>query len=262
MKVKGVLWDMDGTLLDTEKLSDEAMILAIQDLFENCECPTLDDFDWPIKKRIIGTRSADWVPIIENWVMTLSKGTATKREGVSLVDRWEHHLQDLCSGDNLSAIDGAAEMVEFFASHNIPQAIATSSSQDLVANKCTNETMKGLFFNKMKDIITGDMVSNGKPAPDMYLLAASRIEVSPADCIVFEDSAPGCISGRAAKAGKVFALPDPRYSGEERAELFSGNCDFIFRSSWSELVQNFQFHHNGEALLMTVNENEMVRAPF
>ena len=47
-------------------------------------------------------------------------------------------------------------------------------------------------------LVTSDMVARGKPAPDPYLLAAARLGVSPADCIVLEDAPPGIAAGRAA----------------------------------------------------------------
>lgn len=63
-ELAGVLWDMDGTLLDTETLSDEAMLLAITDVYNfspPAHPPSQVDFTWEIKKSIIGTRSAEWV---------------------------------------------------------------------------------------------------------------------------------------------------------------------------------------------------------
>lgn len=58
-------------------------------------------------------------------------------------------------------------------------------------------------------VVTPDMVAHGKPAPDMYLLAAAQLGVDPADCIVFEDGLPGIEAARAAGMRVVIVEPEP-----------------------------------------------------
>jgi len=68
-------------------------------------------------------------------------------------------------------------------------------------------------------------VKNGKPAPDIYVEAARRIEVDPKQCIVFEDGMPGVRSGKAAGCF-VIAVPDPRFEAEERKQ-FAQEADLV-----------------------------------
>ncbi len=78
------------------------------------------------------------------------------------------------------------------------------------------------FFDS---IVTGDEVEHGKPAPDIYLRAADRAGVAPADCLVIEDALSGIAAARAAKM-MVAAIPDRRFvdAGE-----YEGKADFILR---------------------------------
>jgi beta-phosphoglucomutase-like phosphatase (HAD superfamily) len=87
-------------------------------------------------------------------------------------------------------------------------AIATSSQMAAVESKrIRHEDM----FSAMSVIVTGDdpAVRSGKPAPDIFLEAASRMGVDPKNCLVFEDSMTGVMSGKAAGC-QVVAVPDSR----------------------------------------------------
>jgi len=90
----------------------------------------------------------------------------------------------------------------------MPMAIATSSQMAAVESKrIRHEDM----FSAMSVIVTGDdpAVRSGKPAPDIFLEAASRMGVDPKNCLVFEDSMTGVMSGKAAGC-QVVAVPDSR----------------------------------------------------
>jgi beta-phosphoglucomutase-like phosphatase (HAD superfamily) len=84
----------------------------------------------------------------------------------------------------------------------------------------------------MKAIVAGDdpAVTNGKPAPDIYLEAARRINVKPEECLVFEDALSGVRSGKAAGCF-VVAIPDPRFSDDEKA-VFVQEADVVVPDLW------------------------------
>mmetsp|Transcript_24671 Transcript_24671/g.40363 ORF Transcript_24671/g.40363 Transcript_24671/m.40363 type:complete len:109 (+) Transcript_24671:2-328(+) len=89
------------------------------------------------------------------------------------------------------------------------------------------------MFEHIKAIVAGDdpAVLKGKPAPDIYLEAAKRLQVKPEECLVFEDALSGVQSGKAAGC-RVVAIPDPRYSKEERRKFLEGGADVVLNSLW------------------------------
>ena len=103
---------------------------------------------------------------------------------------------------------GIAEFLEGCKKQGILLGIATSNARELVDNILAVHGIKDYF----KTIVTGSEVTKGKPAPDIYLRAASELGVAPGDCLVFEDLLAGLASGR--NAGMtVCAVADP-YSHE------------------------------------------------
>jgi len=71
-------------------------------------------------------------------------------------------------------------------------------------------------------------IKNGKPAPDLYLEAARRLNVDPQYCLVFEDALSGVRAGKAAGCA-VVAIPDPRFTEEEK-EIFRQEADLVVDS--------------------------------
>ena len=76
------------------------------------------------------------------------------------------------------------------------------------------------MFRHIKEIVAGDdaAVENGKPAPDIYIEAARRLNVDPSECLVFEDALSGIKSGKAAGCATV-AIPDERFADDEKASF-------------------------------------------
>lgn len=107
---------------------------------------------------------------------------------------------------------GALEFVKHLKSMNLPTAICTSNSRELV-----NAVAESLGFAPYFDeIITSCEVGCGKPAPDIYLEAARRVGLAPSDCFVFEDVLAGIKAGKNAGM-KVCAVEDD-FSKQTRAE--------------------------------------------
>ena len=105
------------------------------------------------------------------------------------------------------AMPGAEKLVRHLHKHNVPIAVATSSGRDLYDIKTARHKS---WFALFDTIVTGDdpAIKNGKPAPDIFLLAAARLS-APADAtIVFEDSPLGIQAATAANL-KSIAIPDP-----------------------------------------------------
>jgi HAD superfamily hydrolase (TIGR01509 family) len=94
--------------------------------------------------------------------------------------------------DELRAIDGVADLLR---SLDIPICVASNSHPDRVRHSLE---VTGLWQFFDPHVFSAAMVARGKPAPDLFLLAAERLNVSPAFCLVVEDSTHGVIAARAA----------------------------------------------------------------
>ncbi len=113
----------------------------------------------------------------------------------------------------LAPMPGLVELLAALEQHRIPKAVATSSRRSF-----TQRILGKFGFEpRFEFLLTGDDVTEGKPHPEIYLQAANRLKIAPAEMLVLEDSQNGC---RAAVAAGAFAVAVP---GEHsRSHDFSG----------------------------------------
>mmetsp|Transcript_19804 Transcript_19804/g.48653 ORF Transcript_19804/g.48653 Transcript_19804/m.48653 type:complete len:249 (-) Transcript_19804:65-811(-) len=215
--IKGILFDLDGTLLDTESLSDQAVLMAFGESLPK----NISKIPWELKQQLLGLRGAEWAPIAlkygaEKW------GVENAPSPAQIWKNWEDSLNSLCH--QVEKCKGAQALVCALAEKNMPMAIATSSRYEGVKKKRTrHEDM----FQHIQLIVAGDdpAVKNGKPAPDIYIEAARQLEVDPRECLVFEDALSGVRAGKAAGCF-VVAIPDSRFTEEEKA-VFRHEADLV-----------------------------------
>ncbi|MGL6056246.1 MAG: HAD family hydrolase, partial [Vibrio metschnikovii] len=98
---------------------------------------------------------------------------------------------------------GVIELLEWLKRHHIPTAVATSTQKEVAIIKLRLAKLDHYFDS----LTTGCEVVNGKPDPEIYLLAAQRLSVDPQQCLAFEDSNNGVRSAMAAKM-HTFQIPD------------------------------------------------------
>lgn len=191
---KAALFDLDGTLLDTETLST----VAIQIVLDKYE--TGARIEWSLKRQLLGLRGDVWGQMVVDQL-----GLVGKVDGATLVAEWEENLNGLCP--QVMKMLGAMQAVERCKDAGLRLGIATSSTASAVNSKRAKHED---LFAHMEIVVCGDDVQllRGKPAPDIYLLAASRLGVEPARCVVFEDALSGAQSAIAAGMFCV-AVPDP-----------------------------------------------------
>lgn len=227
-KVSGILFDMDGTLLDTETLSDWAIIQVFKPGLLPKEVVDSRRIPWELKLQTLGLQGDAWIPLMLNYCRDEWK---LPPEDIPTLEefweQWESNLSQLAP--QVGECPGAAALVQACAAKNIPMAIATSSRQAAVDKKRLNHEES--IFQHLQVIVTADdpAVVNGKPAPDIYLEAARRLNIDPSECLVFEDAAFGCQSGKAAGC-QVVAIPDPRFTEEQKQELYGPVADVIVDS--------------------------------
>ena len=98
---------------------------------------------------------------------------------------------------------GLLEFLSFLDARAIPVAVATSSDHEYAQFSLGKAGLPGRF----RVVVTGDQVANGKPAPDIYLEAARRLDVEPARCVALEDSDAGILAASRA-AMLALMIPD------------------------------------------------------
>lgn len=116
-------------------------------------------------------------------------------------DRCHRRLQDVMATEGVPLRPGAREWIEFVAGLGLPLALATSSGPHLVQDRL------GPWLDRFHAVVTRADVERGKPHPDLYLEAARRLGVAPADCLALEDSPTGTRAAIAAGM-PVLIVPD------------------------------------------------------
>src|SRR4051812_10124168 len=171
-----VIFDCDGVLVDSEPIS------------LRCTAAALNRFGYPVDEddvfdRFLGSSTASMVAAVE---ASLGRGLAPEA-----LDDLRREILD-AFGKELRAVPGVAKAVERL---DRPFCVASSSIPERIRYSLR---ITGLLLLFEPDIFSATMVVHGKPAPDLFLLAAKRMKVEPASCIVVEDSIHGARAGKAA----------------------------------------------------------------
>jgi HAD superfamily hydrolase (TIGR01509 family) len=185
--VAGVIFDMDGLLLDTERLYLDGLFKAAAAV----DRVMTEAF----ALSMIGVPGKECVAMIE----------AHYGEGFSMAAF--NAAYDAVVGTALERDiplrAGARELVEYLSAERIPQAIATSSRRPTVERYLGRVGLRGNFAA----IVSREDVENPKPAPDPFLAAAAKLGLAPADCLALEDSHHGIAAAHAAGTMTIM-VPD------------------------------------------------------
>lgn len=219
--MKGIIFDFNGTLLWDSVLHYEAW-KKYSKILRGTEFS-----DDEMRAHMFGHTNED---IIEYAIGSKpSKETTDKyaKEKESV-----YRAQCLQNSESFVLAPGVPELLDDLREKNIPMTIATMSDRENVAF-----FVKELHLEKWFDIdkiVYADGSFPGKPAPDIFLIASSRIGVVPADCVMVEDSLAGIVAAKAAGAGKIIAV-----ASMEPVEFYK-NIDGIYKviTNFSEIDRN------------------------
>lgn len=185
-----VIFDMDGVLLATEQIYTD----VTRDIVGRWG----KTFDWSIKSNMVGR------PSIES-ARYLVKTLDLPIEPEEYLREREAAFQTRMP--EAEPMPGAVELVRGLSERGVPMAVATSSHRHMFDLKTRRHRE---WFRLFDCVVLGDdpRIGRGKPAPDIFLLAAKELGADPETCLVFEDAPSGVEAARAAGM-LVVGLPDP-----------------------------------------------------
>ena len=193
--IEAVVFDLDGLLLDSEQVWDEAR----EQLAEERGGRWHDQ----AQKDMMGMSSTEWSRYMHEQVGLPEPPEEINREVVErLAATYREHLP---------ALPGAREAVERLAAR-WPLGLASSSNRELIDLTLELLGVKQLFAVT----VSSEEVARGKPAPDVYLEAARRLEVDPGHAAAVEDSNNGILAAKAARM-RVLAIPNRHFPPGEEA---------------------------------------------
>lgn len=192
--IQAVIFDMDGLMLDTERLALSCWHQALsQHGYE---------VDPAIGLGMVGLNSRDSAA----WL----RSQLGDDFPIELINQTSNTLYIEAVSHGIPLKTGLLSLLDHLDNKQLPKAVATSTRR-LYAEKKLQ--MTGIL-TRFKLLVCGDEVSAGKPAPEIFLRAAAGLGVAPEHCLVLEDSDPGVRGARAAGM-QVIQIPDVRPPSEE-----------------------------------------------
>ena len=199
--IKGVLFDMDGVILDTEKLYTRFWVEAAQSL------------GYPMTYEMaLGMRS-------------LSRQAGERQLKAYLGEEVDYHevretririMEAFIEEHGVELKPGIHELLQFLKEHGIKTSIATSSPLDRT-KKYLAKVGLGDSFDAL---VSGHMVEHGKPEPDIYLYAASNLGLEPEECLVLEDSPNGILAAYRAGCVPVMVPDQDAPDGDSKEKVY------------------------------------------
>ncbi|MFF4927499.1 HAD family hydrolase [Streptomyces griseofuscus] len=216
-----VIFDLDGTLVDSEPNYYEASRLALAEY-------GVPDYTWTDHESYVGVSTRDTVLLWRDRYGLV----APAEELLAATDRRYLEL----ARAHTRVYPEMRALLELLAADGVPAAVASGSSPEAVAAVLAGTGLEAL----VSVVVSAADVARGKPAPDTFLEAARRLGADPYDCVVLEDAAPGAAAAHAAGM-RCIAVPyvaeqadDPGFAAASLL-LRGGQNEFTARSAYAWL---------------------------
>lgn len=207
-KLKAVIFDMDGLMLDTEALAIPSMQVAGKAIEINLTDEILIEMN--------GLNESDSNVFLEK---KLGRSIDQKKFSEAFYEDYNKAIAE----KGLFIKEGLIELIDCLKESNIKLAVATSTRNDLALKKLK---LAGII-DQFEVVIGGDQVAQGKPAPDPYLKAASDLGVDVSNCLALEDSDNGAMSAFSAGI-RVIVVPDLKQPSLVTKEIALAVCASLF----------------------------------
>jgi HAD superfamily hydrolase (TIGR01509 family) len=223
--MKAVLWDMDGTLVDSEKLWDVSLA-ALYEKLGGVLTPA-------VRATIVGSVAENTMRIIYT-----DLGLELDPAAMSKSSDWLNDYTETLFEDGLPWCDGAKELLDALAADGTPMALVTNTHRVL-----TDKALNSIGREYFSATVCGDEVPSGKPAPDPYLRAAALLGLAPEQCLAVEDSVTG--TAAAERAGcPVLVVPNdvevPNGTRRRHISSLAGLDVADLRAIHSQLLTQFR----------------------
>jgi HAD superfamily hydrolase (TIGR01509 family) len=222
--MRAVLFDMDGTLVDSEKLWD----ISLAALYEELGGALTQQ----VRASMVGCSAEDTIRTVHS-----DLGLGLDPAAMADSDRWLHDYTARLFDGGLPWCDGAQELLEALAAEGTPMALVTNTQRSL-----TDRALKSIGHQYFAATVCGDEVAHGKPAPDAYQRAASLLGLAPSECLAIEDSVIGTAAAEGAGC-PVLVVPNdvavPRGSRRHHISSLAEVTVADLRRVFSELTSRF-----------------------
>lgn len=199
--IEAVIFDMDGTLVHTEPLHRLAWLSVIE---SNGHAVTPEEY-------------AQWFTGVTNRDICRGLLGLADEAIEATIAAVDNRFWEFAGDGGISPLTGVHELLA--ATAHMPRAVATNAERD----PAIRTLLTAGLLDHFETIVTFNDVRFGKPAPDIYLEAANRLGVAPANCLVFEDSRPGLAA--AVAAGMRCVAITSNHVGYDGAHLIVGGLD-------------------------------------
>jgi HAD superfamily hydrolase (TIGR01509 family) len=187
---RAVLFDMDGLMLDTERI----YVLAQRDAATQLGYLPPEE----LLLSFVGRSGRECRELMQ---VAAGDGFPMQKYDTLWPEIWRAHVED----NGIPVKEGLLEMLDWLEDADIPRGVVTST----YAADAEISLNAGGVQDEFEHVVTGDQVRHSKPHPEIYLLGAQRLGVEPARCIALEDSDAGVLSASAAGM-RVIMVPDLR----------------------------------------------------
>lgn len=203
--VSGIIFDMDGVLIDSERQSNEGWLWAAGQLGVDMPMWLIDSFKGALAELCCKFFDDYYKGVIDYWE---AKELRTQ------------HVYKIRETEGIPVKKGVKDIFEYIRNNGLKCAVATSTRRES-AEKTLHEIG---VWDYLDAVVYGDEVERGKPEPDIFLRAAKAIGVNPSEAVVVEDSINGIKAGYAAGM-RVVHIPDTIAIDDDIRKLTYMVCD-------------------------------------